>query len=55
MNLIDEEAAIESLLRAKRLRFSEQYTGVLISKDLSWVEREREKNLRKEIKELKGK
>ena len=39
------------LVKAKRLRFSEQCAGVFISKDLSRVERE--KNLRKELKELK--
>ena len=33
--------------------FSEQYAGVFISKDLSRAEREREKNLRKELKELR--
>ena len=43
----------EVLVRAKRLRFSEQYAGVFISKDLSRAEREREKNLRKELKELR--
>ena len=40
VKLKDEEAAKEVLVRAKRLRFSEQYAGVFISKDLSRVERE---------------
>ena len=53
VKLKDEEAAKEVLVRAKRLRFSEQYAGVFISKDLSRAEREREKNLRKELKELR--
>ena len=53
MKLKDEEAAKEVLMRAKRLRFSEQYAGVFISKDLSRAEREREKNLRKQLKELR--
>ena len=53
MKLKDEEAAKEVLVRAKRLRFSEQYAGVFRSKDLSRVEREREKSLRKELKELR--
>ena len=53
VKLKDEEAAKEDLVRAKRLRFSEQYAGVFISKDLSRAEREREKNLRKELKELR--
>ena len=53
MKLKDEEAAKEVLVRTKRLRFSEQYAGVFISKDLSRAEREREKNLRKELKELR--
>ena len=51
VKLKDEEAAKEVLVRAKRLRFSEQYSGVFISKDLSRAERE--KNLRKELKELR--
>ena len=51
MKLKDEEAAKEVLVRAKRLRFSEKYAGVFISKDLSRAERE--KNLRKELKELR--
>ena len=50
VKLKDEEAAKEVLVRAKRLRFSEQYAGVFISKDLSRAERERKKNLRKELK-----
>ena len=53
VKLKDEEAAKEVLVRAKRLRFSEQYAGVFISKDLRRAEREREKNLRKELKELR--
>ena len=53
VKLKDEEAAKDVLVRAKRLRFSEQYAGVFISKDLSRAEREREKNLRKELKELR--
>ena len=51
VKLKDEEAAKEVLVRAKRLRFSEQYARVFISKDLSRAERE--KNLRKELKELR--
>ena len=51
VKLKDEEAAKEVLVRAKRLRFSEQYAGVFISKDMSRAERE--KNLRKELKELR--
>ena len=51
VKLKDEETAKEVLVRAKRLRFSEQYAGVFISKDLSRAERE--KNLRKELKELR--
>ena len=47
VKLKDEEV----LVKANRLRFSEQYAGVFISKDLSRVERE--KNLRKELKELR--
>ena len=53
VKLKDEEAAKEVLVRAKRLRFSEHYAGVFISKDLIRAEREREKNLRKELKELR--
>ena len=53
VKLKDEEAAKEVLVRAKWLRFSEQYAGVFLSKDLSRAEREREKNLRKELKELR--
>ena len=53
VKLKDEEAAKEVLVSAKRLRFSEQYAGVFISKDLSRAEREREKNLRKKLKELR--
>ena len=52
VKLKDEKAAKEVLVRAKRLRFSEQYAGVFISKDLSRAERGREKNLRtKELRE----
>ena len=51
VKLKDEEAAKEVLVRVKRLRFSEQYAGVFIFKDLSRAERE--KNLRKELKELR--
>ena len=39
VKLKDEEAAKEVLMRAKRLRFSEQYAGVFISKDLSRAKR----------------
>ena len=52
VKLKDEEAAKEVLVRAKTLRFSEQYAGVFISKDLSRTERERVKNMRKELKEI---
>ena len=51
VKLKDEEAAKEVLVMAKRLRFSEQYVEAFIAKDLSRVERE--KNLRRELKELR--
>ena len=53
VKLKDEEVAKEVLVKAKRLRFSEQYAGVFISKDLSRAGRKSEKNLRKELKELR--
>ena len=40
-------------MKAKRLRNSEQYSTVFIAKDQSKEEREKEKNLRLELKELR--
>ena len=53
VKLKDEEVPKEVLVKAKRPRFSEQYIGVFISKNLIRVERERKKNLRKELKEVR--
>ena len=40
-------------MKAKRLRNSEQYSRIFIAKDQSKEEREKEKNLRLELKELR--
>ena len=40
-------------MKAKRLRNSEQYSRILIAKDQSKEEREKEKNLRLELKQLR--
>ena len=53
VKLRDKETEIKVLVRAIRLRFSEQYAEVFIYKDLRRVQREREKNLRKELIELR--
>ena len=50
-----EENAREILMKAKRLRNSEQYSRIFIAKDQSKEEREKEKNLRLELKELREK
>ena len=41
VKLKDKKVAKEVLVKAKRLRFSEQYADVFISKDLSRVEEKR--------------
>ena len=40
-------------MKAKRLRNSEQYSRIFIAKDQSKEEREKQKNLRLELKELR--
>ena len=48
-----EETTREILMKAKRLRNYELYSKIFIAKDQSREEREKEKNLRLELKELR--